>query len=158
MNRRPPNIALRSINCRTGFDRTIDGRLSPLIRLAIGSLASVEQPAAPAHQDTSTSSLRALQPWLRSALSHGRRKRFHDVLYEFPDSKLRQILGNLCNDMALDVGMQRRPKFGRRARRSDDDKRRRLSTPDDLLRGPRNPLCKPILLEFVPVRRLDGPL
>ncbi|MCP1972683.1 hypothetical protein AB7M56_006705 [Bradyrhizobium elkanii] len=85
-------------------------------------------------------------------------QRFHDVLFEFPDSKLRQILGNLCNDMALDVGMQRRPKFGRRARRSDDDKRRRLSTPDDLLRGPRNPLCKPILLEFVPVRRLDGPL
>jgi hypothetical protein len=53
MNRRPPNIALRSINCRTGFDRTIDGRLSPFIRLAIGSLASVEQPAAPAHQDAS---------------------------------------------------------------------------------------------------------
>ncbi len=88
-------------------------------------------------------------------LSCGRRKRLHNVPFNFPDGKPCQILGNLRNDVTLDIGSERRPKLCQRSRRSGYDKRRR-SSPNNLLRSPRNPPREPILLEFVPVRRFDG--
>src|SRR5579864_7711184 len=78
------------------------------------------------------------------------------VLFDFPYRMLGQVLVDLGDDESLHIAMEGAAQFGQGPWRRHDHERGCLSCPDNLLHRRRDPFGEPLLLDVMPVDRLDG--
>src|SRR4249919_2004298 len=79
-----------------------------------------------------------------------------EMLLDFPDWKLGQILVDFGDDAVFHVGVKGVAQLRERARRSNDDDRLDPFRAHQLLQGGSDALGKALLLQLVPIRRLHA--